>query len=236
MSASLITGTINRPGAVRALEVDGYTQIYVGGAEHGRAAICGRGITVLGLCPPSITVLGPRAGKARVDGGHGPDGLHHGPTDQMSEADFARCPGPSELVVEDQPVDFEELGRHDPEARGRRDFQARGHVGDNTSRAASKGTVVPSSPLGTVGGDGRVLTSGPGAGGLAGAPAAWVGRLGLGYLGFGQRDRRRVKCRHSPLHPRCDRPRRSPLPRLVHRSMRRRHQQARPARLAPAGL
>ena len=84
-----------------------------------------------------------RGCETRVDGGHGLDGLHHGPTDQVGEADFAGRPRSCELVVEDEPVDFQQLGRDDPETGGGRDLQTGGHVGNDPAALPRSGTLSP---------------------------------------------------------------------------------------------
>ena len=72
----------------------------------------------------------PGLEEARVECRDALQGLDYRPRDQVREADLACRTRPRELVVQDEPVDFEQFRRHHPEARRRRHREARGHVGD----------------------------------------------------------------------------------------------------------
>ena len=73
--------------------------------------------------------------EGRVERRDVAQGLDDGVADQVGEADLGPG-GPGELVVQDLPVDLEQLGRHRPDAGRRRHAQAGLHVGDDPGRRA----------------------------------------------------------------------------------------------------
>ena len=100
-------------------------------------------------CQPEAHVLVPDhpGGPLAVGIGHEgcvhrryrAESLDHGVPDQMGEADLA-ARRPREMVVDDGSVDLEQLGRHDPHARGRRHPERGLHVGhDAPGRPAQRG-------------------------------------------------------------------------------------------------
>ena len=110
MSAARTHGTIQGPAAAGALEVDRDAEPDVLVADHpGRA----------------------RPVDLRHEGGvhlrDRPERLHHGPGDQVGEADLASGRAP-EMVVDHDPVDLEKLGGNGMNARGGRHRQAGAHV------------------------------------------------------------------------------------------------------------
>ncbi len=92
--------------AVRLLHVDGQTEAHVAVRHH-----AGR---------PLAVGIGHERG---VEGGHRTQPLDHRVADEVGEADLG-AGGAEQLVVDDGAVDLEELGRHDPDARGGGDARA----------------------------------------------------------------------------------------------------------------
>jgi hypothetical protein len=89
-----------RPGTVALGQVDGQTQTDVVMADH-----------------PGRALLVDGVHKGGVERRHGLQGLHHGISDQMGEADLGpRRPG--QVLIQDRPVDLEKFGRHRPHAGG----------------------------------------------------------------------------------------------------------------------
>ncbi len=77
-------------------------------------------------------------GVVHEGGVHGRDGhqaLDHGVADQVGEADLA-AGGPEQLVVDDGPVDLEQLGRHHPHTGGGGHAEGRLHVGHDATGGA----------------------------------------------------------------------------------------------------
>ena len=68
--------------------------------------------------------------EGRIERRHRLQSSHDRPSDDVGEADLAAC-RPPELVVDDLPVDLEQLGRHRMHARRRRHGQGGDHVLDD---------------------------------------------------------------------------------------------------------
>ena len=110
-----------RPGARGLLHVDGQTQAHVAVADHP-----GRALPV---------------GVVHEGGVHGREGdqpLDHGVADQVGEADLP-AGGPEQLVVHDDPVDLEQLGRRHPHAGRRGHPEGRLHVGHDPAGRTPEG-------------------------------------------------------------------------------------------------
>ena len=103
-------------GAVGLLEVDGQAQADLVVMDHP-------------VLPGSVGV-GDEAG---VERGHGLEGPDDGEADEMGEAHLATR-GPGQMLVENGPVDLEELGRDGAHAGGGGDRQRRLHVLDDARR------------------------------------------------------------------------------------------------------
>ena len=114
-------GDEQRPRAVALAHVDGQAETDVLVPNH-----------------PGGALLVDLVDEGGVEGGHGLQGLHHGVADEMGEADLgARRPG--QVLVQYGPVDLEQLGRHRPDAGGRRNGQRRLHVDHDPGRRPPEG-------------------------------------------------------------------------------------------------
>ena len=161
-------------GAHEAAEVE---RVSVADARHEEGAGAVRPLDVDGQPEADVVMtddsgrpLAVHVGHERsVHGRDGTERLDHGEADQVSEADLG--PGRAEqLVVDDGPIDLEQLGRHHPDARGRRDPERRLHVGHDPRRR-------PAERCGDVGVFGQVRLGQLGRLGRLGR-LGWPGRLG----------------------------------------------------------
>ncbi len=113
------------PRALRLFDVDGEPEAHVAMAQDARSAL-------------AVDV----GDECRVHGGHRGEPFDDRIADQVGEADLA-AGGAKELVVDDGPVDLEQLRRHRPHARRRRDREGGLHVGDDPAGRAPQRRGFP---------------------------------------------------------------------------------------------
>ena len=138
------------PGAVGGLHVDGQAQVDVLGPGHGGLAV------LLG-----VGVVHLRQRLERLD---------HRVPDQVGERHLAAAAA-AQVVVDDDPVIHQQLGRHRTDAGGRGHGQAGRHVGDGAGRGAAQPADLGAREAAGGGGAGPACGAGAGCGPGPGRPA-----------------------------------------------------------------